>query len=248
MTLHRHSKPSGRRALLLAVAALMCAAAALAIGILLFGDFGDTEGRVLATTFLLAVHGAIAVPAAILWDQRRLPVLAGIVAGLAAVSATLNTVTVWWQGAGDQFGKVVATVVIFLVVSVVTAALATRPRHLLFLPSVALACVIAPMGTVAIWAELEQSWYLRLLGALVVLYVLLVALQPLLLRLGREQVAQRLRLVDASGRTSEVEVEADSVADAAARAIRSVEREGRRVRSLEVLERVEPSSNGSVPR
>ena len=79
--------PTGRRALLLAVAALMCAAAALAIAILLFGDFGDTEGRVLATTFLLAVYAALAVPAAMLWDQRRLPALAALLAVLAAVAA-----------------------------------------------------------------------------------------------------------------------------------------------------------------
>lgn len=241
------SVPKGSRAVLLGVAALLCAAAALAIGILLFGDFGDTEGQVLATTFLLAVHGAVAVPAAILRDQRRLPALAALVAGLAALAATLNTVAVWWEGAGDTFGKVVATVVIFLVVSVVTAALAIRPRHRLFFPSVALAAVVATMATVAIWGEIERSGYLRLLGALIVLYVLLVALQPLLLRLGREQVARPLRLVDTFGRTSEVEVEAASVADAVARAIRGLERQGGHIRSVEVLERTGAGENGAKP-
>ncbi|HEX4930085.1 MAG TPA: hypothetical protein VFV62_05180, partial [Gaiellaceae bacterium] len=213
MPAHTSTPMTGSRALLLVVAALMCAAAALAIGILLFGDFGDTEGRVLITTFLLAAHGALAVPAAILWDQRRLPGLAALVAVLAALAATLNTVAVW-SDAGDQFGKTIGTVMVFLVVSVVTAALAARPRHRLFLPSVALAFVVATMATVAIWAEIERSGYLRLLGALVVLCVLLVALQPLLLRLGTQRVARPLRLVDTFGRTSEVEVEADSVADA----------------------------------
>jgi hypothetical protein len=239
---------TGRRALLLVVAALMCAAAALAIGILLLGDFGGTEGRVLATTFLLAVHGALAVPAAILRDQRRLPALAALVAALTTLAAALNTVTVWWEGAGDSFGRTIATVAIFLVVSVVTAALATRPLHRLFLPSVALAAVVTTLAAVAIWGEIEQSGYLRLLGALTVLYVLLVALQPLLLRLGRERVARPLRLVDTSGRTSEVEVEADSVADAVARAIRGLERQGGHVRSVEVLERASTRENGAKPR
>jgi hypothetical protein len=226
----------------------MCAAAALAIGILLFGDFGDTEGRVLATTFLLAAYSALTIPAAILWDQRRLRSLAALVAALAALAATLNTAAVWSEGAGDRLGKVLGTVMIYLVVAVVAAALAARPRHRLFLPSVALAFVVATMAAVALWAEIERSGYLRLLGALVVLDVLLVAIQPLLLRAGRKQVVRPLRLVDRSGRTSEVEVEADSLADAVARAIRGAEHRGAHVRSVEVLERTGASENGAAPR
>jgi hypothetical protein len=247
MPVYTRTPITGSRALLLVVAALMCAAAALAIGILLFGDFGDTEGRILTTTFLLAVHGALAVPAAILWDQRRLPGLAALVAVLVALAATLSTVAVWSEDAGDQFGKTLGTVMVFLVVTVVTATLAARPRHRLFFPSVALAFVVAAMATVAIWAEIERSGFLRLLGALIVLYVLLIALQPLLLRLGRQRVARPLRLVDTFGRTSEVEVEADSVADAVARAIRGLERQGAHVRSVEVLERTVSGQNGAKP-
>jgi hypothetical protein len=50
---------TGKRLVLLAVAGLLTAAAALAIGILLFGDFGSTEGRILATTALLAGYGLL---------------------------------------------------------------------------------------------------------------------------------------------------------------------------------------------
>jgi hypothetical protein len=66
---------TGKRFVLLAVADLLTAAAALAIGILLFGDFGSTEGRILATTALLAGYGLFALPAAVLRDQRRLAAL-----------------------------------------------------------------------------------------------------------------------------------------------------------------------------
>lgn len=247
MTLHPHSTIRGRRTLLLAVAALMCAAAALAIGILLFGDFDGTEGRILVTTLLLAVHGALAVPAAILWDQRRLPVLAGMCAGLAAVSASLNVASVWAES-GDTVGKTIGTVFFFLIPTVVTTALATRPLHRLFAPSVALAAVAATMATAAVWTETEREWYLRPLGAVVVLDVLLFALQPLLLRLRREQADRSLRVADTAGRTVELTVRSASLADAVASAVRSVESEGRRVRTLEVLEREGSSLNGSAPR
>ena len=248
MSAYRRTPLTGSRALLLVVAALMCAAAALAIGILLLGDFGDTEGRVLATTFLLAAFGALAVPAAILWDQRRLPALAALVAVLAALGATLNTVAVWWEGAGDQLGKAIGTVMVLLAVAVVTAALAARPRHRLFLPSVALGCLVATMATVAIWAEIESSPYFRLLGALVVLEVLLVALQPVLLRLRRAQAERPLRIADSSGRTIDVAVRSASLAEAVASAIRSVESEGGHVRTIEILEQEGASTNGSTPR
>jgi hypothetical protein len=101
---------------LLAVAALLTVAAALAIGILLFGDFGSTEGRILATTALLAGYGLFCLPAAMLHDRRQAPLLA---AGVAAL---------------------------------------------------------------ALWADLDSERYGRAFGALVVLNVLLVALQPILAR------------------------------------------------------------------
>jgi hypothetical protein len=228
---------SSRRVLLLGVAAVMCAAAALAIGILLFGDFGGTEGRILITTILLAVFGALAVPAAVLWDQRRLPLLAASCTSLAAAGAAANIVGVWADSDSETFGKVSATIVFALLPTVVTAALAARPRHRLFPASVALAYLAAALATGAMWAETENETYLRVLGAVLVLAVLLVALQPLLLRARRERVSRPLRLVDDTGRSFELVVESDSAADAAARAIRNAERQGRHVRSLELLER-----------
>lgn len=175
------------RRLLLAVAGAMTAAAMLAIGIVLFGDFDGTAGRVLLTTVLLALHAALAVPAAVLWDQRRLPWLAAACAGLAAAGAALNAAGIWSDGGSETLGKAIGTTSVLLLATVVTAALATRPRHALYLPSVAVAYLAAAMAAVAIWTETESEAYLRLLGAVVVLAVLLVALQPVLRRLERER-------------------------------------------------------------
>ena len=107
--------------------------------------------------------------------------------------------------------------------------------------------MVAAMATAALWAETERSGYLRLLGALAVLDVLLLALQPLLVRLRREQAERPLRIADTSGHTVDVAVRSASLADAVARAIRSVESEGAHVRTIEVLERKGSSTNGSVP-
>lgn len=100
---------TGKRLVLLAVASLLTAAAALAIGILLFGDFGSTEGRILATTALLAGYGLMTLPAAILRDQRRAAGLTGALVALAVAAASLTTVAVWTDEA-DVLGKAIGTV------------------------------------------------------------------------------------------------------------------------------------------
>lgn len=223
-----------RKKLLYGVAGAMSAAAALAIGILLVGDFGGTEGRILFTTLLLAVHAALTVPAAMLWDQGRLPRLAAACVALAAVAAALNVTAVWAELDNETYGRLLATVMFLLVATVVTTALATQRRHRLFVPSVALLFTAALMAAAAIWSETERGGYLRLLGAVVVLTGLLVALQPLLLRAQRERNEQRLRLVDDTGEVHDVVVFAGSLADAAAQAIKGAERAGRHVHSVEV--------------
>jgi uncharacterized membrane protein required for colicin V production len=58
-----------RRGLLLGVAALLSATAALAVAILLFGDVGATEGRILTTTAVLAGSGVLALPVTLLWGR-----------------------------------------------------------------------------------------------------------------------------------------------------------------------------------
>lgn len=76
----------------------------------------------------------------------------------------------------------------------------------------------------------------------------LFALQPLLLRLRRERADRSLRVADTAGRTVELTVRSASLADAVASAVRHVESEGRRVRTLEILEQEHSSPNGSAPR
>ncbi len=231
---------SGRRLVLLAVAALLSAVGLLAIGILLFGDFGGTEGRILGTTAVLAGYALLALPAAILVDQRRLPQLAATVIALALAGAALAMVGIWQDGAGDDLGRTIGTVTVWLVATTQVAALAARRREqdsrvvrALFAASSALAAVVAAMFTALVWAEPDSEGYARVFAALIVLDVLLVALQPILARARPTERAYPLRLLIAPDETVEVLVEASDLAAAAAKAIRAVERDGRTVLRLE---------------
>jgi hypothetical protein len=241
MTTERAQPITVKRFVLLAVAGLLTAAAALAIGILLFGDFGSTEGRVLATTAVLAGYGLFTLPAAVLRDQRRAPVLAAAVVALAVAGASLAVASIWSDEPSDALGKALGTATGWLVAAVLPAALLLRrsdrdPRvvRLLFAASSTLVGVLALMLTVVLWAEIDSERFGRVFGALLVLDVLLVALQPILARARPGASPYRLRVRVETGGSFELVIEAPDLAAAAAKAIRAVERDPGGVVGLDV--------------
>jgi hypothetical protein len=232
---------SGKRILLLAVAGLLSASALLAIGILLVGHFGETEGRILATTALLAGYGLVGLPSTVLFDQGRSRRFAVGGLALAAVGAALALAAVWTDNPSAALGKAVGTVTALALASAQVAALAARRRERdptsvrrLYALSSALATTVAAMFTALLWAQIEQEGYARVLGALVVLDLLVVALQPILARARPLGALYRLRVVVEPGEPVAVEVEAADLATAASKAIRALERDGHRVLGLEV--------------
>jgi MFS family permease len=249
----RERSRSGGRLVLLAVAGLLTAAAALAIGILLFGDFGSTEGRILATTALLAGYALSALPAAMLRDRRRGALLFAAVVALAAAAASLTTTAVWSEEPPEELGNAIGTANAWLVAAVQAAALTLRRSErdsrvvrLLFAASSALAVVLALMLTTLVWAEIDSERYGRALGALLVLDVLLVALQPILARVRPRTVVHRLRVAVAAGDPIDLTVEAPDLAAAALQAIRTAERDGHRVLGLAFTEDVTPAPQEPV--
>jgi hypothetical protein len=242
-----------RRILLTAVAAVLTVAALIAIGILLFGQFGETEGRILATTLLLAACGLLSLPAVILLDHERLPRLAALLLGLAAAGFGLASAGIWIGELPTAFGKLTATVVAFGLATSQTAALAARRHerevrsvHRLFTASTVLAFVLASFGSAAAWAEVDSQLFFRLFGAGVVLDVLLVALQPVLALLRRPQrrYVLHLRLDDA--RELDVTVDASRLSRAAARAIDDAEEAGREVVTMDVVDPERPAVSATA--
>lgn len=232
---------SGKRILLQVVAGLLSVSALLAITILLVGRFGETERRILVTTQLLAGYALIALPAAILLDRGRLRRLALTLVALAAAGMSLALASLWSGEPPAPLGKAVGTVTVFALATAQAAALAARAREgdprsvrRLFALSCGLAVVLPAIVTVVLWAELDSSGYARVLGALLVLDLLVVALQPILARTRRATTVHRLRIVVEPGETVVTDVEAVDLAAAAAEAIRTLEAAGRSVIRLDV--------------
>jgi hypothetical protein len=175
-----------RRILLFVVVGLLCASALLAIAILLLGRFGDVERRIVATTLLLAGYGVVSLPGVLLLDQGRRRMLAKGVVGLACAGAALAIISVWGFSDVDAVGRSVGTATVLAVALAQVAALAARRAdrdpptvRRLFAASCVTAAAVAGAAIALLWTQPSASLYARLLAALVVLDLLLVALQPL---------------------------------------------------------------------
>ncbi len=234
---------TGRRILLLCVAGLLSASALLAIAILLVGRFGSTEGKILSSTALLAGYGLIALPAVMLFDQGRLRALALATASLAAVSAALALASVWTPSHPEALGRSMGTATVLALACTQVSILSARRRERdsvvvrrLFAASCGTGALAAVAASALLWAQPHAGTYPRLLGALVVLDLALVALQPVLARARPAGPVHRLRVVRSAGEPVDVTIEGGDLATAAAKAIRSVERDGSRVVALEVGE------------
>ena len=218
---------SARRALLPLAIGSLAVSAAVAILVLLFGEFGETETRILGTTFAISVASLLALPGSILLERGERTMLGGANVVLAAASFVVALALLWVWDDSETLAKLLGTLVAFAVASTQIAGSTLRVRptdasnvRIVYVVAATLAVVLAILVTVLIWLEVEDETYLRTLAALAVLDVFLVVLQPLLRRLGGgARAAAAVRLV-VEGAT------ADAVADA----VRRLEAAGARVR------------------
>jgi hypothetical protein len=192
----------GKRALLVAALASLSATAAIAIGVLLLGNFGETEWRVLGTTFGISLYSLLSLPGTILLERRQAAPLGWATIALAATSFVFALVALWIAEDSENAWRLTGTSTAFAVASTQIAALTTRRRdddtsavRGLYLTTVALVALLAVLATYALWKEPDAASFYRVLAALAVLDVFLVILQTLLRRLtGRSAATARVVL------------------------------------------------------
>jgi hypothetical protein len=183
---------TGRRLFLWALVASLSVTAVIAIATLLFAEFDDTAGRILATTALLSLACLLSLSAGVLLDQRRAASLAwwtivasgaGFVVAMVVIWAEPDTdwpaKTAWtlWLGAGA--GAQAATVTALLRPD------ASRRLRVLHALSILFASTLAALVAVLIWTEPESGAFGRAMGVLAIAAVLTSLLQPILQRIER---------------------------------------------------------------
>jgi hypothetical protein len=233
-----------RRLLLVGAILALSITAIIAIVALLAGDFADTELRILATTGGFGLSSLIAMRGTALLDQRRHVALGRAVISLSALSFLIELWILWLDDDSELAWK---SYVCSISIAVATAQIAgmlgrrrtTDPASIprLVWAAGTSAVVVAAMGWAAAIGEISRAGYYRVLGAVVVLNVFLVLLQPVVRRLGKppaeiERSGRRFVLVLADG--NRIGREGTDLPAAVAGALREAEQSGGRVTRIEL--------------
>jgi len=174
-----------RRIFLLGAATIVSVAALVAIGAIVNGDFGDTEGKIFSTLATAFVAGSAAI-AGIACLERSVSRPFGVLGiGLSLVGFILWTDQIWAEHHSDGYWKLLGLILIWtLVVLVVTTTrLMTRSPHLVRSLYPATAGAAAGAGTVVsvmVLREDGDGW--QLFAVLLVLALLGETLTPILQR------------------------------------------------------------------
>ena len=219
---------TAKRLFFLGLIGSLVATAAIAIGVLLFGDFNDTTSRILLTTALIALASLLALPAGVLLDQGRYGWLAWATIALVVGAFLVAMVLVWgsWEGDDDGLWKALAVWATFAGAASQASATTSRRRagdppavRALYLVAIGLSLVVAVMVSSAVAKEIDDETFYRALGALVVADLLFVILQS---------VARRYASMPAAAGDVET-IRVTGPAVAIDDAVRELERRGLRV-------------------
>jgi hypothetical protein len=181
----------GKRLFALVLVVALCASALLAIGILLLGEFDETQARVLVTTGLIGFFSLLALPGGVLLDQGRYGALAWTTIALAVFSFVIGMTLTWGDTDADDLWRVAGAAT--AVTGAFSQASMSRSRRratdtsgvrTMFVLSLGTVSLLALLVLVAIWGEVDSEGFYRFLGAVAVLNLLLVLLQPVARRMG----------------------------------------------------------------
>jgi hypothetical protein len=186
----------GKRLFALVLVIALCASALLAIGILLLGEFDETQARILLTTGLVGLVSLLALPGGVLLDRGRHAPLAWTLICLAVFSLVIAMNLTWGDADSENLWRVAGSAAALTGALSQTATVTSRRRatdpsgvRTLFLLSLGSVCLLALLVLTAIWNEVDDESFYRFLGAVAVLNLLLVLLQPAARRLSRTSTA-----------------------------------------------------------
>jgi hypothetical protein len=237
-----------RRLLLVGTVTALSLTALFAIFALLTGSFDETQVRILATTGGCGLASLLAMPGTRLLEKLEHVDLGRLVVFLAALTFVVELWAVWIRTDSDVSWRLLAVAVsITVALAQIAGSLARRRPSdpdavpLLGLAAGVCALVLALLISLAALAKVDDSGYYRLLGAVAVLDVLLVAIQGAVRRFGAPPAALGASApgfvcVLADGRRVRPHAVARDLPGAVAAALREFERRGERVRRIELGE------------
>ncbi len=230
----------GKRLFALVLVFALCTSALIAIGILLLGEFDETQARILVTTGLIGFFSLLALPGGVLLDQGRHAGLAWTLIAVGVFSFVLALNLTWGDVDNENMWKVAgsATAVTGALAQAATAASRRRAGDspgvgVLFLLSLGAVALLGVLILTAIWEGIEDAGFYRFLGAVAVVNLLLVLLQPVSRRLGGKPTAAPARRAQDDTYRLAFTLEGTPSEAAVEEARRALERGGAKVEKVE---------------
>lgn len=190
-----------QRVLLFAFIASVVGCGLCGIYVLVVGDFGDFEGRVLATTASVGGAAILALASAIPWEKRRWPPigLLGLIAvGVALVMILLLIWTRFWRI--DLFVHSLGTACVFAValphVGLLSLARLNRAYEWIRYGTVVVVALLAAQIIGIIWAQPHGDDMFRIMGVLAILDACGTIATPVLHRVSAIRTHEVVRTAD----------------------------------------------------
>lgn len=166
--------------------------AVLGILVILIGDFGEFEGRVLLSSLTISGASLCGLSCGAALDVKRAQVLPVCGIGLAALAALMIITGIWSEAHSEVFWKSTATVAIFAAACshMALLLLARLSPKYAWSSWVAYGAVygVALIITVMMWAEVGEEPMFRLLGVAAILDGAITILIPVFHRLSRADI------------------------------------------------------------
>jgi hypothetical protein len=181
-----------KRAFLRALVVSLCLTAGLAIITLLFGEFDETAGRIVATTAFMSLYSLMALPGGSLLDRGTHAMLGWATLLLCSVSFLLALNLVWtnWDDLRELDWKLLVTATAWAGACAQASATTWRRRPddsdalvRLYWTSLVTGFGLAFVIVNAVWTEPDGDGYYRFLGALAVANLLVALVQPIIRRM-----------------------------------------------------------------
>jgi len=159
--------------------------AALGIYAVLAPDFGETQGKILGTSFFVTGAVVLALACEPAWERRLLGPVPPLGAVLGAVAFTLAVIGIWTETESDLWGKTMGTIFAVAAACVVASLLALArlaPRRAwVFTVTLALLGVGTAMFSVLLWlGDDPPDAYIRAFGVVMIVLAAFTVTVPVL--------------------------------------------------------------------
>lgn len=166
--------------------------ALLGIFVIISGNFGDFEGRVILTTITVSLASICALAAGALWEGRNTRTLPGIAVVLAVLAALLIITGIWTRISDEEYWRVCATigVLAFAAAQACLISLARlAPRFAWARTVTLLAIVVLSVQIIfVIHVDVRGEGIFKAIGTTAIIVAALTIMMPIFHRLSRADI------------------------------------------------------------